>query len=141
MAEYSQTFQGKGVKLVGLSCDDVPSHLEWIKDIEATAPSARWITRFWQIRTERSSSKKQLNMVNPDVKDSSGNQVPSHALNIVKLSFLYLASTGWNLDEVVRVLESLQKANKHKDEAKKMFPQGYKTMDLPSKEYLRFTDV
>ncbi|KAM1083047.1 hypothetical protein ACFX19_021906 [Malus domestica] len=37
MAEYSQTFQGKGVKLVGLSCDDVPSHLEWIKDIEATA--------------------------------------------------------------------------------------------------------
>lgn len=67
------------------------------------------------------------------------------------------------MDEVVRVLESLQKANKHKvatpanwkpgdpvvispsvskDEAKKLFPQGYKTVDLPSKEeYLRFTEV
>lgn len=67
------------------------------------------------------------------------------------------------MDEVVRVLDSLQKAGKHKvatpvnwkpgepvvispnvstDQAKQMFPQGYKTVDLPSKkEYLRFTNV
>ncbi|KAB2625120.1 1-Cys peroxiredoxin [Pyrus ussuriensis x Pyrus communis] len=110
-----------------------------------------------------------LNMMESDVNDYSRNQVPSRSLHIVgpdtkvKLSFLYPANTGRNMDEVVRVLESLQKANKHKvatsanwksgdpmiispllsqDEAKKMFPQGYKTMDLTSKkEYLRFTDV
>lgn len=67
------------------------------------------------------------------------------------------------MDEVIRVLESLQRASKHKiatpvnwkpgdpvvispdvsnDEAKRMFPQGYKTVDLPSKkEYLRLTNV
>lgn len=112
---------------------------------------------------------KQLNMVDPDEKDSSGSAVPSRALHIigpdkrVKLSFLYPASTGRNMEEVLRVVESLQKAGKYKvatpvnwkpgekcviaptvsnEEAKKMFPQGYETVQLPSKkEYLRFTSV
>ncbi|KAK4405426.1 1-Cys peroxiredoxin [Sesamum angolense] len=63
---------------------------------------------------------KQLNMVDPDEKDSSGQQTPSRALHIVgpdkkiKLSFLYPASTGRNMDEVLRVVDSLQKAAQHK---------------------------
>lgn len=81
----------------------------------------------------------------------------------IKLSFLYPASTGRNMDEVLRVIESLKRASHHKvatpvnwkpgdpvvispsvsnEEAKKMFPQGFKTVDLPSgKQYLRFTNV
>lgn len=39
MAEYSKVFKEKGVKLLGLSCDDVSSHLEWMKDIEFYAVS------------------------------------------------------------------------------------------------------
>lgn len=67
------------------------------------------------------------------------------------------------MDEIIRVLESLQRAAKYKiatpanwkpgdpvvispsvsnEAAKEMFPQGYKTVDLPSnKGYLRFTNV
>lgn len=68
------------------------------------------------------------------------------------------------MDEVIRVLDSLKLAAKHKiatpvnwkqgeavvispsvstDEAKKQFPQGFNTVDLPSgKDYLRLvTDV
>ncbi|KAI3469227.1 hypothetical protein Pfo_025890 [Paulownia fortunei] len=154
MAAYADKFAERGVKLLGLSADDVESHNQWIKDIEAY---------------NNGQIIKQLNMVDPDEKDSSGNQLPSRALHIVgpdkkiKLSFLYPASTGRNMDEVVRVVDSLQRASKHKiatpanwkpgepvvispsvsnDEAKQMFPKGYKTADLPSKkDYLRFTHV
>lgn len=67
------------------------------------------------------------------------------------------------MDEVVRVVDSLQKAAKHKiatpanwkpgepvvispnvstEQAKEMFPQGFDTANLPSgKSYLRFTNV
>jgi alkyl hydroperoxide reductase subunit AhpC len=35
MATYTGEFDKRGVKLLGISCDDVSSHKEWIKDIEA----------------------------------------------------------------------------------------------------------
>nr|CAD1828609.1 unnamed protein product [Ananas comosus var. bracteatus] len=35
MAAYAAEFEKRGVKLLGLSCDSVESHKEWIKDIEA----------------------------------------------------------------------------------------------------------
>ncbi|KAJ4840925.1 amino acid permease [Turnera subulata] len=76
----------------------------------------------------------------------------------IKLSFLYPACTGRNMDEVMRALDSLMLAANHKNkiatpanwkpgepvvispsasdqEAKEMFPQGSK------KGYLRFTNV
>lgn len=35
MAKYAPEFEKRGVKLLGLSCDDVDTHKDWIKDIEA----------------------------------------------------------------------------------------------------------
>ncbi|KAK7319237.1 hypothetical protein RJT34_03955 [Clitoria ternatea] len=166
MAQYSKEFYQRGVKLLGLSCDDLQSHNEWIKDIEAYTPGAK--VNYPIIADRNREIIKQLNMVDPDEKDSDGN-LPSRALHIVgpdmkiKLSFLYPATTGRNMDEVLRVIESLQKASKFKvatpanwkpgdpvvispgvtnEQAKEMFNQGFETVDLPSKkEYLRFTKV
>ncbi|KAL4331456.1 1-Cys peroxiredoxin [Arachis hypogaea] len=167
MAEYAKEFNQRGVKLLGLSCDDIQSHNEWIKDIEAFTPGCK--VSYPIMSDPKREIIKKLNMVDPDEKDSSGNNLPSRALHIVgpdlqvKLSFLYPATTGRNMDEVVRVVESLQKASKFKiatpanwkpgdpaviqpsvtdQQAKDMFPQGFETKDLPSgKNYLRFTKV
>jgi 1-Cys peroxiredoxin 6 len=35
MAQYASEFNKRGVMLLGMSCDDLESHKEWIKDIEA----------------------------------------------------------------------------------------------------------
>ncbi|CAA3033228.1 1-Cys peroxiredoxin [Olea europaea subsp. europaea] len=162
MAAYADKFAERGVKLLGLSCDDVNSHNEWIKDIEAFNNGHK--VTYPIAADPKREIIKQLNMVDPE-----DTQSPSRALHIVgpdnkiKLSFLYPASTGRNMDEVVRVLDSLMKASKHKiatpanwkpgepvviapsvsnEEAKKMFPQGFDAADLPSgKDYLRFTNV
>ncbi|KAG5616264.1 hypothetical protein H5410_016088 [Solanum commersonii] len=167
MAAYASKFSERGVKLLGLSCDDVQSHNEWIKDIEAYNKGQK--VTFPIIADPKRELIKQLNMVDPDETDSSGHKLPSRALHIVgpdkkiKLSFLYPASTGRNMDEVLRVVESLQKAARYKvatpanwksgepvviapgvsnEEAKEMFPQGFDTANLPSgKSYLRFTNV
>ncbi|KAG6428261.1 hypothetical protein SASPL_112512 [Salvia splendens] len=136
MAAYADKFSELGVKLLGLSADDVESHNAWIKDIEAYCNGCK-VTDPIAADPERRIIK-ELNMVDPDEKDSSGNQVPSRALHIV----------GRNMEEVVRVAESLQRAAKGEavvispsvsnEEANRMFPQGYKTADVPSnKGYLR----
>ncbi|KAF8020052.1 hypothetical protein BT93_G0677 [Corymbia citriodora subsp. variegata] len=149
--------RAEGVKLLGLSCDEVESHKAWIKDVEAFTPGAK--VTYPIIADPNREIIKELNMVEPEEKDASGKQVPSRALHIVVL----IRSTGRNLEEVVRVLDSLQRATKHKiatpcnwkpgepvvispsvsnEQAKEMFPQGFKTADLPSKkDYLRFTHV
>ncbi|XVE82345.1 hypothetical protein DITRI_Ditri15bG0140900 [Diplodiscus trichospermus] len=167
MAAYRPEFEKRGVKLLGFSCDYVQSHKEWIKDIEAYTPGCK--VTYPIVADPNRDIIKQLNMVDPEAKDSAGNQLPSRALHIVdsdskiKLSFLYPSTTGRNMDEVLRVLDSLQKSSKYKvstpanwkpgdpvvispslsnEEAKEMFPQGIETKNLPSgKEYLRFTRV
>ncbi|XP_006658017.1 1-Cys peroxiredoxin A [Oryza brachyantha] len=166
MAGYAKEFEKRGVKLLGISCDDVQSHKDWIKDIEAYKPGNR-VTYPIMADPNREAIKK-LNMVDPDEKDSSGH-LPSRALHIVgpdkkvKLSFLYPACAGRNMEEVLRAVDAVQTAAKHAvatpanwkpgecvvippgvsdEEARSKFPQGFDTADLPSgKGYLRFTKV
>ncbi|KZV57762.1 1-Cys peroxiredoxin-like [Dorcoceras hygrometricum] len=167
MAVYADKFEQRGVKLLGFSCDDVQSHQEWIKDIEAYNKNK---PVNYPIAADPSREIiKKLNMVEPTADGNTAPATPSRALHIVgpdkkiKVSFLYPASTGRNMDEVLRVLDSLDMASKHKiatpanwkpgdsvvispdvssDEAKQSFTQGYDSVELPSnKDYLRFTHV
>ncbi|KAJ4978950.1 hypothetical protein NE237_009730 [Protea cynaroides] len=167
VAAHTERFEDRGVKLLGLSCDDIQSHNNWIKDIESYSGGCK--VKFPIIADPKREIIKELNMVDPDEKDATGNQVPSRALHVVagdkkiKLSILYPATIGRNMDEILRAVDALQKTANHKvatpvnwmpgepvvihpslsnDQAKEMFPHGYSTAELASgNDYLRFTNV
>jgi 1-Cys peroxiredoxin 6 len=164
---YTDELERRGVKLVGVSCDSISSHLDWLKRMEYHNPGFR--LPYPIVMDVDHSVIRELNMVDPEEEHWSGADSPSRSLHVVgpdariKLSILYPASAGRNMDEVVRVVDSLQKTAMFKiatpvnwrigepvvispsvtnDEANKMFPQGYRIVDLPSKkEYLRFTKL
>uniref|UniRef100_A0A8C3F7F4 Peroxiredoxin C-terminal domain-containing protein n=1 Tax=Chrysemys picta bellii TaxID=8478 RepID=A0A8C3F7F4_CHRPI len=109
----------------------------------------------------------QLGMLDPDERDKEGMPLTARVVFVfgpdkkLKLSILYPATTGRNFDEILRVVDSLQLTAKNKvatpvdwkrgdrvmvipsmpdDEAKKLFPEGIFTKELPSgKKYLRYT--
>ncbi|KAJ7551113.1 hypothetical protein O6H91_07G134800 [Diphasiastrum complanatum] len=167
IARYAPEFEKRGAKLLGVSNNSVEDHKKWIKDIEAFTGDAR--VNFPMIADPDRKLTSQLNMLDPDDKDSSGRLLPSRVLHIIgpdkriKLSFLYPSSTGRNFDEVIRALDALQLAAKYNvatpanwkkgdpvvinpsisnEEAKEKFPQGFKCVKLPSgKDYLRMAQV
>lgn len=57
---------------------------------------------------------RDLNMVDPFQKDAEGFEIPNRALHVIgpdkkiKMSIVYPATTGRDMDEVIRVLDSLQ---------------------------------
>jgi alkyl hydroperoxide reductase subunit AhpC len=55
VAKLMPEFEKRGVKVLGLSVDDVDSHVGWVKDIEETQ-NAQVTYPIWQMPTARSPS-------------------------------------------------------------------------------------
>ncbi|MBA2409878.1 MAG: peroxiredoxin [Gammaproteobacteria bacterium] len=162
MARIKPEFDKRNVKIIGLSVDPVGDHSKWAKDIEetqGTAPNYPMIgdpelsiAKLYDMlpaeaygdakgRTPADNATvRNVYVVGPDKK--------------LKLILIYPMSTGRNFDEVLRAIDSLQLTAKHQvatpanwqdgddviiptsvsdDEAKKKYPQGFKT----HKPYLR----
>ncbi|KFQ39611.1 Peroxiredoxin-6, partial [Mesitornis unicolor] len=162
-AKLAPEFSKRNVKLIALSIDSVQDHLSWCKvrfGLAQGATSKPWsqgraCTGHLPGKGEKASSAQPLTLspcaqvfiFGPDKK--------------LKLSILYPATTGRNFDEILRVVDSLQLTAYKKvatpvdwkpgdsvmvvptlpdEEAKKLFPKGVFTKDLPSgKKYLRYT--
>ncbi|KFO04312.1 Peroxiredoxin-6, partial [Balearica regulorum gibbericeps] len=163
-AKLAPEFSKRNVKMIALSIDSVQDHLSWSKVQRGNKAACR----FGQVcfNTEQLglfslgmggrvglrhsltlSPCAQVFVFGPDKK--------------LKLSILYPATTGRNFDEILRVVDSLQLTAYKKvatpvdwkpgdsvmvvptlpdEEAKKLFPKGVFTKDLPSgKKYLRYT--
>ncbi|HSD91202.1 MAG TPA: peroxiredoxin [Kofleriaceae bacterium] len=146
-------FDKRGVKVLGLSVDPLGSHKEWANDIKETQGHA---LNFPLIADHDKKVANLYGMIHPNANDT---QTVRSVFVIgpdkkIKLSLTYPASTGRNFDELVRVIDSLQLTAKHRvatpvdwkqgqdviigasvsdDDAKKLFPGGWKTV----KPYLR----
>jgi alkyl hydroperoxide reductase subunit AhpC len=148
-------FDKRDTKLIAVSVDSVESHNRWKKDIDEVKGSE---LNFPLIGDEDRKVADLYDMIHPNASDT----LTVRSVFIiapdkkVKLTLTYPASTGRNVDEIVRVLDSLQLSAKFPvstpvdwkdgedviiapavsdEDAKEKFPKGFRKV----KDYLRFT--
>jgi len=152
-AKRKAEFDKRGVKIIGLSVDPVADHKRCADDIRETQGTA---LNFPVIGDADRKIADTYGMIHPKANDT----LTVRSVFVigpdkkVKLTLTYPASTGRNVDEILRVIDSLQLTAKHQvatpvdwkqggdviivpslsdDEAKRRFPQGWKSL----KPYLR----
>jgi alkyl hydroperoxide reductase subunit AhpC len=162
MAGLQPEFEKRNTKIIGLSVDPVSNHGKWALDIEETqghkvtypmiGDTELKVAKLYNMLPADSGATSEgrtaadnatvrtVFIIGPDKK--------------IKLMLMYPMTTGRNFDEILRALDSLQLTAKHKvatpvnwkagddiiippavsdEEAKKTFPEGWKTV----KAYLR----
>jgi alkyl hydroperoxide reductase subunit AhpC len=106
-ASRKAEFDARGVKLIGVSVDDIDSHSGWIGDIEETQGTA---LNYPLIADPERVVAGLYDMIHPNANDTL--TVRSVFVigpdKSVKLILTYPASTGRNIDEILRVVDSLQ---------------------------------
>ncbi|XP_048513890.1 peroxiredoxin-6-like isoform X3 [Athalia rosae] len=112
IAGKAQEFFRRGVMLLGHSSDSVARHRAWIEDIRSQYNITGQFP-YPVIGDESRIIAEQLDMTDMRDPESRGVRVvyiigPDKTL---RLSMLYPESTGRNVDEVLRVIDSLQLAN------------------------------
>jgi thioredoxin-dependent peroxiredoxin len=153
VARIKPEFDKRNVKVIGLSVDPVDSHVKWEGDIAETQGTP---VNFPMIGDPDRKVSDLYDMIHPNANDT----LTVRSVFVigpdkkVKLTITYPASTGRNFDEIIRVIDSLQLTAQYKvatpanwtdgndviigaavtdEEAKQLFPQGWKTV----KPYLR----
>jgi len=153
VAKIKPEFDKRNVKVIGLSVDNVESHLKWESDIGETQGTE---VNFPMIGDPDRTVADLYDMIHPNASDT----LTVRSVFVigpdkkVKLTLTYPASTGRNFDEILRVIDSLQLTAQYKvatpanwkdgddviiggtvsdEDAKALFPQGWTTI----KPYLR----
>ena len=154
-AKRKGEFDQRGVKILGVSVDPIESHRSWVNDIEETQGAA---LNFPLIADPDRKVADLYDMIHPNANDTM--TVRSVFVigpdKKVKLIITYPASTGRNVDEILRVIDSLQLTANYQvatpvnwkegedviivpavsdEDAKAKFPKGWKAL----KPYLRVT--
>lgn len=154
-AQLAEPFAERGVAPLGLSTDTVAEHVKWIADVDETQnttltfpivadPDLKISKLYEMIHPEQSATEavRSVFIIDPDMR--------------IRLTMTYPMNVGRNFDEILRVIDALQTADRHSiakpadwqpggeviippsiDDAaaKDLFPQGWTTL----KPYLRTT--
>ncbi len=155
MARIKPEFDKRNVKIIGLSVDPLDSHSKWLDDIQETQgyrPNYPMISDADFNVSKLYGMLPASTSGDPAKRTPADNQTVRNVFVIgpdkkIKLILVYPMSTGRNFDEVLRVIDSLQLTAKHRvatpvnwrqgddviitsavseDEAKKLYPQGWK---------------
>jgi alkyl hydroperoxide reductase subunit AhpC len=156
MARLKPEFDKRNVKVIGLSVDPVTSHAKWATDIKETQGHAPNYPMIGDTELEVAKAWGMLPADlegSCEGRTPADNQTVRNVFVIgpdkkVKLIIVYPMTTGRNFDEVLRVIDSLQLNAKHRvatpanwkpgdeviltaaitdEEAKKLYPDGWKT--------------
>lgn len=118
-AQLKPEFDARNVKLIGLSAEGIPSHKEWIKDIEEVVLGGQKFT-FPIIGDETKEVAYKYDMVDEAGFKNLQAGAPIATIRSVyiidpkktiRLVLTYPASVGRNTSEVLRVIDSLQKGD------------------------------
>jgi thioredoxin-dependent peroxiredoxin len=162
MASIKPEFDRRGVKIIGLSVDPIENHAKWAEDIAETQGTA---PNYPIIADSDFEVAKAYGMLPGDVSGDPTERTPADNQTVrnvfvvgpdkkIKLVLVYPMTTGRNFDEVLRVIDSLQRTAKHKvatpaqwqpgddviiagsvsdDEARETYPDGWES----PKPYIR----
>uniref|UniRef100_A0A6M2DLC0 1-Cys peroxiredoxin n=1 Tax=Xenopsylla cheopis TaxID=163159 RepID=A0A6M2DLC0_XENCH len=168
MAVHQPHFVKRNTKLLALSVDNLQSHKDWVNDIKSYCQDIPGDFPYPIISDAKRELAVALDMIDEEHKDD-----PAHALTVrslyvidpnhkLRLAMVYPFSTGRNVDEILRVIDSLQLTDRLKvvatpanwvpgekvmilpsvkdEDATKLFPKGIDTVSMPSgKVYVRTT--
>ncbi|MEL7559804.1 peroxiredoxin [Stutzerimonas chloritidismutans] len=144
-AKRKDEFAKRGAKLIGVSVDPLDSHTGWTRDIESTQGAA---LNYPLLADEDQVVAELYGMIHPkaDPKVTVRTIFIIDSNKKIRLMLTYPPSTGRNVDEILRVIDSLQLTDTHKvatpvdwqsgedviispslsnDEAKERFPEGW----------------
>ena len=112
VAKIKPEFEKRGVRVIGLSVDNMEAHKGWIKDINETQNTK---VNFPMIADPERKIAQLYDMLDPTSKDN----LTARSVYVigpdkkVKLMITYPASTGRNFDEILRAIDSVQLTAKY----------------------------
>jgi len=131
VARIKSEFDRRGVKVIGLSVDQLEAHERWSVDILTTQgyapnfpliadPDRRVADLYGMIHPNASDTTtvRSVFVIGPDKK--------------VKLTITYPQSTGRNFEEILRVIDSLQLTANHKVSTPVNWKQGDDVIIIPA---------
>lgn len=154
MASIQPEFERRGAKIIGLSVDPVENHEKWAQDIEETQGAP---VNYPLISDNQFEIAKAYGMLPADVAGDPTERTPAQNATLrnvfvidpnkkIQLILVYPMTTGRNFDEILRVLDSLQRTSNHQvatpaqwqpgddviiagsvsnDQAKERYPEGW----------------
>ncbi|KAJ8667170.1 hypothetical protein QAD02_008832 [Eretmocerus hayati] len=168
LAVHESHFSKRNTKLLALSVDQLCDHVDWVNDIKSYCPDIPGDFPYPIVADPERKLAVELGMIDEAAKDDPERAFTIRALYIVspdhrlRLSMHYPTSTGRNVDEILRVIDSLQLVDRKpqvvtpanwtpgdkvmivpsvkEEDIPELFPKGIERVLMPSgKVYVRTT--